>query len=96
MQKAPTPAHSVQASYITGMIHPEYRGSITVPSLRKYRGIATKQRKQIDGVEIEKKIIKVKNRTYFSPLKWFRINEAQSTKKVFDLYSVCMKTGAIL
>lgn len=96
MQKAPTPDHSVHVSYITGMICPEYRDSITAPSLRKYRGIAAKQRKQIDGVETEKKILKVKNRTYFSPLKWFRINEAQSTKKVFELYSVCMKTGVIL
>lgn len=69
MQKAPTPDHSVHVSYITGMIRPEYRDSITAPSLRKYRGIAAKQRKQIDGVETEKKNSQGKEQNLFLPSK---------------------------
>lgn len=69
MQKAPTPDHSVHVSYITGMIRPEYRDSITAPSLTKYRGIAAKQRKQIDGVETEKKNSQGKEQNLFLPSK---------------------------
>lgn len=69
MQKAPTPDHSVHVSYITGMIRPEYRDSITAPSLRKYRGIAAKQRKQIDGVETGKKNSQGKEQNLFLPSK---------------------------
>lgn len=69
MQKAPTPDHSVHVSYTTGMIRPEYRDSITAPSLRKYRGIAAEQRKQIDGVETEKKNSQGKEQNLFLPSK---------------------------